>query len=1074
MDLPNNCYKWMVDNKTKYESHQTNQWHDVILRAASYLLLVTGYLLLAQVSYSFADRKWLLVTGSSVTGSSVLQSTTLHLCIRLAMSTSSTSVVATTKADVSISSVGGTVGAVGTVDIDQPKDGLSEEERHQFNNRIPTEDEMKKWLAHDNLWLPKPTISHRFPNCPPGVIWKILMDTYVRDANSTHAFYLETGDEGGKMRLHWRAPENDRDESSLREQYKKSVKQFGFTEEGRSRVVLYPFPGRNHPSMRHIMAAAHVLEALYDADLEEGSVNANVQVSISAGLKGAIDLKENVPADVLQEFVDRMNLHSTGSGFNPQQLCSRRETLAQRWKEHKDDEHISTTTSGGNAGYEALHKSWLKSESGDKLFQHDWPLYDKLGCFLSSIRTSGRHTWFMKLLSEGFNNVSRTVSLRTIFMNCYHVDITLRKHFSESIPPERYELLWREAIKSCMPILPNFAGKHTFLIQTDVETEAIEQIKLLASEMANGKQIRLKRKLAKLSAEEKKAIAEAKKKARQAKVEADKAAKKAKDAAKRKAAKGELSSRPSKKAKGPLAESFAKGAVEPEAANAQEQEQEEQEAKAEEESGQAAAQAVETIQQHDLKDMQFCEDISDILDLASAEITARGACVDAIEPEIVSSVTRQSLCLLWSKRAHFPESDDTSEIHIWSALKQVIFKHVSTVSREWAQKFDGMNKSQIASEERAHMNSLGIVNLSDLRNFVAQNVRPLMHSQLLSLLPVFRHAREDVALTLTSKTDEEVEGKKFLMVLCDASVAAIDRQLKPEWVNMLVPYVDGNATTVSGEIAAVFGKSSAADAETLTPADIEENVMLATLRLRSTVVLQLIYEFSQANTICSLSSNIKDFIDDKFITQIAAEEVNFAVPRARSQFYHYFWMHAKSAASFADLCGAVETAACLTNGKALPENKDCAALANVPSGSDSQQSAGSSHVESTTMNVDSVVDINDNETSEKWVRRFSTVSQGLKSQDAWDATYLYVHLKEYYYKHGLNTWDWTGAVFAYSSSTTQIACTEKIDASMCMPFFGSIALSRDNGKDLKGFRLQVAEYKGISFFLTPDPVCQLF
>ena len=146
----------------------------------------------------------------------------------------------------------------GPLNIDQPTDGFAnDEERNRFHNRIPTEEEWRKWTSYEHLWGKSPQILHRFPKCPPGVLWKVLKDNYVANSNSQHDLYHIDGDV--KTRLHMRAPENDRDEFSLRQDYKRSIKAFGFTEEGRSNFVLFPFAGRARKEMRHIMAAAHII-----------------------------------------------------------------------------------------------------------------------------------------------------------------------------------------------------------------------------------------------------------------------------------------------------------------------------------------------------------------------------------------------------------------------------------------------------------------------------------------------------------------------------------------------------------------------------------------------------------------------------------------------------------------------------------------------------------------------------------------------------------------------------------------------------------------------------------------------
>ena len=118
------------------------------------------------------------------------------------------------------------------------------------------------------------------------------------------------------------------------------------------------------------------------------------------------------------------------------------------------------------------------------------------------------------------------------------------------------------------------------------------------------------------------------------------------------------------------------------------------------------------------------------------------------------------------------------------------------------------------------------------------------------------------------------------------------------------------------------------------------------------------------------------------------------------------------------------------------------------------------------------VDVNDDATSEKWLRSYSSTPKALKSQHAWDASYLYVSLQEFFYRQAINTWEFEGAWFDHSSTNSQLRCSSVLVDSMKMPFFGRIVLSKDGGKDIKGMKLPVAEFHGLKYYITPDPVVE--
>ena len=480
----------------------------------------------------------------------------------------------------------------------------------------------------------------------------------------------------------------------------------------------------------------------------------------------------------------------------------------------------------------------------------------------------------------------------------------------------------------------------------------------------------------------------------------------------------------------------------------------------------------------DRKDMQFFDDFSDVVDLASVEMTGRGGVIDAIYPLEVSAAARQTLHLLWGKSASYPEipkeSKDQKEttkkqpdITAWSALKKSIFAELSERSGSWAKQFDADAKAALTSEILDAQQDIQPVNLLDLRAFIAHNIAS---STPLPLLPAFRSAQEAVALSLM---DHEVEERVVsLIALCEKVVAAVDGVIRPEWVNLIMPYVDGTAKAVSGEIAAVFAKDSAVERQDgLLLSDLDNQQMLAVTKLRTKMTLQILFDFGRGKDL-AVPGTVKDLMDENIvITTVSAEECAFIAPGVRARFFTFFWVHAKSTTSQKAILRAVETSANLASG-ATCEPAPAQSLDLI------FETETSEETEPVSEQVDpgalDIIDLNNDSTFEKIMRTNSTTPKGLKPAACWHLAHLYAHLNQFFFTRAISVWDFPGCGFncGGADNVAKLVCADNMQAHSKLPFFGSIVISKEGGKDIKSLKHLVAETCGVSFFLVPDPVLQ--
>jgi hypothetical protein len=120
--------------------------------------------------------------------------------------------------------------------------------------------------SQSNLFSELPTINHRFPGISGRPLWHIISRHYLLPTK-VHPLVANDWfdrDRNCYKRLLTRAKVNDRGEAETRNRYKASIRQHGFEQEGRSKVVVIRTQDCAHLSERRLLAAAHLVEALYE------------------------------------------------------------------------------------------------------------------------------------------------------------------------------------------------------------------------------------------------------------------------------------------------------------------------------------------------------------------------------------------------------------------------------------------------------------------------------------------------------------------------------------------------------------------------------------------------------------------------------------------------------------------------------------------------------------------------------------------------------------------------------------------------------------------------------------------
>ena len=585
-------------------------------------------------------------------------------------------------------------------------------------------------------------------------------------------------DDAFKYRLLTRSVLNDRDEDDSREYYGELILEKGLLDEFRSAMALIKPKESSTEDERLIIGGAHCIEALCDL-FEDPETRNNPQVvsSVAGGLK-ALEFHPDTPVDVQRQVVVMLNeISGGGSGLNLQQVFNQRERLQERWCDHKHSANISAKKVGGPTAYEACWRDWLKTTK-DPIFATRWDFFMDTATFRTQLEETGRWPDFQMLLKK-VRNRNTDVTLESIVRNMTAVDLESRKKFSGSMPPARYELFWWEAIKACAP-LNKKAYPESMCMFDRCGKDVNKKIALMSVGMQNGKKLEVK-------------LPKAKAKAAKDKSTKDKASK---------AGIGNSKT----------------GKTDPAKAKS------------------------DTVKQDakTLKDLEWGDDVSWVVNQASTMLTANGETVEAAFPERVSYAFMKGLQVVWGdgktpveytptnlnykdteankrndkhEKKEKNDKSDAIRCKTWGVMKKAIVKDIAgcckmrvlAIKEEQQQQKQKERQAQEAAgllvEEDERPDNLEDLEISvlDFRCFTLDHRR----SSALSMKDSYRSALAQVMDAFRDEDDQVDLAGCNLPTIVAKVVAVVDRYISPHWLEFVSRFLehtqDLESWTGSGE-----------------------------------------------------------------------------------------------------------------------------------------------------------------------------------------------------------------------------------------------------------------------------------
>ena len=164
-------------------------------------------------------------------------------------------------------------------------------------------------------------------------------------------------------------------------------------------------------------------------------------------------------------------------------------------------------------------------------------------------------------------------------------------------------------------------------------------------------------------------------------------------------------------------------------------------------------------------------------------------------PHEVRGVFRAAIILNLTKHCKYIGDDH----ELWSTCKKSVFGNMADCSAAHILKVDAERAAQAAKEAKEALGALPPINYLEFKEFMTQSPKDVS----VSLHGPYRSHIEDVKLALDNYHDGDLSLMSLHSLVAEI-INHVDNTVKPEWVAAVLPYLDGDVTTPSPEMGAVF------------------------------------------------------------------------------------------------------------------------------------------------------------------------------------------------------------------------------------------------------------------------------
>ena len=470
------------------------------------------------------------------------------------------------------------------------------------------------------------------------------------------------------------------------------------------------------------------------------------------------------------------------SGLIVQQCLNRRTKLQVDFDTYKEDQQQSVKKLGGVSAHEAYHKTWLKERSLDDVFAADWQYYCQVGTFVrvnkeieeqvvdanGDTKAISLLDQFYAFIGENVDNICAGKHLYAIMRNVCYADKLMRVHYSQTMEPARYRIVWWEVMKTLLPT--KLEGHRHFFVEDYQPTK----LDLIVQKMMNGKRVEIKQKV-----KAKGKSANAKKTLRKDNKKSAANKKCPKNNTNAKKVPAEEQTEQTEQPENPENDETLDQAEEAEA----EQDQLDQGDQCESKTSKTEAVAPVVLMEQDaetLREMKYLDDWSWVSDQATRMMLAKGYEPDVRLKSDLASTCRASLHLLFGGA---PFEWENTSFEFWSALKKSMFLYIKKnadecVEERAASAIDAATCSAIVEAD------IRSVKVLELRKFAEEVV--VSDPSSLFFVQSYRRINENTKARLAKANMSTISLRDILKI----ALQELDAVYKREWVALLVKFLD--------------------------------------------------------------------------------------------------------------------------------------------------------------------------------------------------------------------------------------------------------------------------------------------